>query len=303
MIYDVLLTFDRELSTIWRRRCSLMTIIYIVNRYSLIVNIVPMLIWGFDGYLSTMCMVTNSISAVTTTLPIIAVAGFGAVRVHAMWEQSLWLSIPTFVLMLTPAWTNIQATVATYLEAIDPLPPPYGGCILATSNTQLELRVLQSISRATPIAGDALILAVTWCKTYRNMREAQRLGVQTKLTNLLLQDGTFYFGIMFALNFAQLMLDTAGSNTTLLFSLTPVIIPMSSLLVSRFILDLRDISEAQNGGTVFQSDLEFARGSNPNTSIAQGSHPDEPQHGWRLDEQPGSSSNTGEGSTSRGDYP
>jgi len=194
MIYDVLLTFDRELSTIWRRRCSLMTIIYIVNRYSLIVNIVPMLIWGFDGYLSTMCMVTNSISAVTTTLPIIAVAGFGAVRVHAMWEQSLWLSIPTFVLMLTPAWTNIQATVATYLEAIDPLPPPYGGCILATSNTQLELRVLQSISRATPIAGDALILAVTWCKTYRNMREAQRLGVQTKLTNLLLQDGTFYFG-------------------------------------------------------------------------------------------------------------
>jgi len=78
---------------------------------------------------------------------------------------------------------------------------------------------------------------------------------------------------------------------------------MSSLLVSRFILDLRDISEAQNGGTVFQSDLEFARGSNPNTSIAQGSHPDEPQHGWRLDEQPGSSSNTGEGSTSRGDYP
>ncbi len=41
------------------------------------------------------------------------------------------------------------------------------------------------------IAADILVLVLTWMKTYRNYKEATRVGLQAKVSSLLLRDGKF----------------------------------------------------------------------------------------------------------------
>lgn len=44
-------------------------------------------------------------------------------------------------------------------------------------------------SRACALATDALVLVLTWVKTYHIKREADQAGIKANLTTLVLRDG------------------------------------------------------------------------------------------------------------------
>jgi len=191
---------------------------------------------------------------------IAASAAFDALRVYALWEKSLWISIPVFVVAITPAWTNLYATALTYLESIGLFPLPFGGCNIGSSLSGRQQLQWGSVNRATTIVSNALVLSATWYKTFHAVREGHWLRLPVRLSDLLIRDGTIYFSLMFILNVSQFVLDLTDvpdvQNTLSYF-----IYPLSSMLMSRFILDLRDFYKRSNDETVLQSDLEFTRGS------------------------------------------
>lgn len=51
-------------------------------------------------------------------------------------------------------------------------------------------------SRAAVTAADVLVVAITWLKTYRHVREASQLGVTVSVSAILLRDGENFYSFM-----------------------------------------------------------------------------------------------------------
>ncbi|KAI0786302.1 hypothetical protein C8Q75DRAFT_291204 [Abortiporus biennis] len=102
-----------------------------------------------------------------------------------------------------------------------------------------ELALLNIFYRVFAIVYNALILILTWVKTFTLWREWRDLKHKRIMRNvssndLLLRDGTVYFVLLFALNVTTIQFNA--------FSSIPAITEvMSSILVSRFMLNLRDV--------------------------------------------------------------
>jgi len=79
---------------------------------------------------------------------------------------------------------------------------------------------------------------------------------------------------MFALNVAQAVLDidttAAIDGLPAVDLVSPFVFPLSSILMSRFILDLREINGPATNETSFRSDLEFARNVGHQPSAGEG---------------------------------
>ncbi len=52
---------------------------------------------------------------------------------------------------------------------------------------------VSALAKAATIASDAILIGLTWVKTFGIKRESSKLGMRTPLATLLLRDGTAYF--------------------------------------------------------------------------------------------------------------
>ncbi|KLO05356.1 hypothetical protein SCHPADRAFT_988665 [Schizopora paradoxa] len=104
-------------------------------------------------------------------------------------------------------------------------------------------------SCVTTISFDTLISFLTISRTYRMFRENRRAGLDSRLTNMLLRDGSFYYVIMTCsnvLNFTLFLGENlnyiesgAGSSSELMHS-------FSVIIVSRMMLNIMQIGDPQN---------------------------------------------------------
>lgn len=93
------------------------------------------------------------------------------------------------------------------------------------------------ISRPCAVMSDMILLAVTWYKTYKLTREVALIRLENSVISLVLKDGSAYFFILLILNILQMVLEFTQTDTD---SLTVYFIPpISSILISRFMLHLR----------------------------------------------------------------
>ncbi|KAI0086790.1 hypothetical protein BDY19DRAFT_329647 [Irpex rosettiformis] len=103
--------------------------------------------------------------------------------------------------------------------------------------------VSDSVSLGTRISvtiGDILVLLVTWSKTAKLYREAQRLKIKAPLATLLFRDGTFYFIILLILNVLQVIEHIFPSLSTMGIS-QPFFETVPQIIICRFILSLRKV--------------------------------------------------------------
>ena len=54
---------------------------------------------------------------------------------------------------------------------------------------------VQLVANVFAVGANALVLLVTWYKTFRNTREAAQLGMRAGLSQTLLRDGMYCFTI------------------------------------------------------------------------------------------------------------
>jgi len=109
-----------------------------------------------------------------------------------------------------------------------------------SSREELGLMATTSISA---IMGDLLVMFVTLRKTYAAKRQAMEAKIESPLASMLLRDGTVHFLGMCALNVLYLISSLQGWAV----GLDPLVAVLTAIIISRFLLNLRNISETVDG--------------------------------------------------------
>ncbi|KAI0774510.1 hypothetical protein C8Q74DRAFT_840811 [Fomes fomentarius] len=120
------------------------------------------------------------------------------------------------------------------------------------------------------ISSDLLVMCITWKATYKTSREIKVLGQGTSLSSILFRNGTLYFGILAMLNILHLSSTLFsifnGDRISYQNDPTSIIVlfsePLTAILVSRFLMDLQEASNAathQHSHISSMSTLHFSR--------------------------------------------
>ncbi|EMD34572.1 hypothetical protein CERSUDRAFT_97167 [Gelatoporia subvermispora B] len=95
--------------------------------------------------------------------------------------------------------------------------------------------------------------------TYALKREADRVGIATPLATMMLRDGTIYFLALLALNIIQIV---GWTTNSFIYAATAFETPLSSMIVSRFLMDLRRAAYAGTGEPSGETHPSFVRSAN-----------------------------------------
>ncbi|KAI0084482.1 hypothetical protein BDY19DRAFT_909823 [Irpex rosettiformis] len=197
-IFELCITLSQEFDVIWCHKWTITTWVYAFNRYSIfllsIFTFVPT--WNFES-----CTTSIRITDVLTVSQFLCAAIFSTLRVYALLDGKLLVAGIVFSLSIVPLGTDIfkyATDVPAWLGDI-------GGCT-ATSTKSEGLNIsLSLITRMALVVADALVMIVTWFKTYQLYIEARRLKMPAPLSWLLFRDGMFYFLVLQIVNILEVL--------------------------------------------------------------------------------------------------
>ncbi|OBZ73411.1 hypothetical protein A0H81_07277 [Grifola frondosa] len=119
-------------------------------------------------------------------------------------------------------------------------------------------------------------------KTFGIKRAASEVHMKASITTLLLRDGTVYFVTLFLFNLTEVVL---ARYTQSVGYITPLIQIATSILISRFMLNLRALSRSRNENETMPSLPRFS-----NLQIASqiaGNMGAQLEHGQEVGPEPG----------------
>ncbi|TFK80296.1 hypothetical protein K466DRAFT_533121 [Polyporus arcularius HHB13444] len=239
IIYEHLLTLASERRAIWDRPWSIPTILFLLNRYLLLLFALAVFLWGFVPWQTDSVCRFPAILQVITPMAIMAVTMvFMALRIHAINNHRWYWTIMLILLGSVEIPPNIVLLTQSQYVAIRPSGLPYGGCAEASyEEDRLDKpvwkRVLVAVSISSFIA-NVLVVGITWYRTLGLVLAARKVNMRTSLGYYLLRDGTTYFltGIILNTIIVYIQLKKA-------VSLSLVAITLQSIFMSRFIINLR----------------------------------------------------------------
>ncbi|OCH84468.1 hypothetical protein OBBRIDRAFT_864607 [Obba rivulosa] len=159
VFYDHISTVAREAAFIWGRKCSSVTVLFHLNRWTIF-------IWAALGLFNFISLTTASLTYSHLQIP----TAFSAIRTYAVGGSKWGVALLVFLLNMVPVGTNavVPCTILRTLTS--------GLVAIAT--------------RVCTIAADIVILLVTWSKTYAlNRGDATKYGLRSSLGTTLLRDG------------------------------------------------------------------------------------------------------------------
>ncbi|CCM01777.1 uncharacterized protein FIBRA_03844 [Fibroporia radiculosa] len=191
------------------------------------------------------CMIVNwlNIGCAVTILLLWAVVS--TLRVYAVSNRDWRLAIGTLILGLVPVMINIVYNAKTSFA-----PPPD----LSSHFCQVITKLSPSVSNLCNllVGHFPIFIVVTWYNTYESYQHPTRTATRTSLSRQLFRDGTLYFVLLLGMNVTQLILVLSG----IFMAFGTFITMMMSVLISRFILDIRQIridspEAPESIGTIF----------------------------------------------------
>lgn len=238
ILYEHLITISQEIEVIWKRSRSLPTALFLLNRYNTLFNASIVILMGLHNTTNgTTLMIMNILLNASSILAYCLIAVFTALRVYALWSNNSRLFIMILIPSLAPAVTSLICLILLTTQRT--IVPAFGKstaiCVVRrTMSPKVHTRRESPCnSYITFIYGqDAMGLSLTWVKTLSQFRNTRQLCMKTSVNDLFLRDGTMYFLILLVLHVSQLVV--AGS-----YCLTHLEYVLSSVLVSRFLLNLR----------------------------------------------------------------
>ncbi|TBU42484.1 hypothetical protein BD309DRAFT_962874 [Dichomitus squalens] len=237
VMYDWLLTFPREAQLMLRGRARPLSVaLYLANRY---INLLDetMGLLGYNTSLSTKsCTGIAFSNLVLTYLSLLPPALFTGLRAFAL--SSDWrISSLILILSCLPFATNM-VTFGYHLSGLE---DPILGCLDDIVQPESLFRKIGIINRTCTIAADTLLIVLTWW-SLRVQTIGQAAGAISEkgLVGVMLRDGMLYFGILLVLNIAQLLVEELSFFDTLGDIVAVFSAPLSSILVSHFMLDLQE---------------------------------------------------------------
>ncbi|KAI0742303.1 hypothetical protein C8Q80DRAFT_1272999 [Daedaleopsis nitida] len=270
LVYDIVLTFGKEVDVIWSRKPKTAGILHVVNRYTqLAAYVAPSNV--SDKAAQQTCSAVGLFEAITTVIPYVAWAAFSGLRIYALSDCNIILSAVVFALSALYIVPDIYEDAHSSFVN---LPPPYGCyqapdingvsipryvyavpystvCYVTGSSGCDRLRAYAEMSsrtalvlwatRAALLLGETIVLAWTLRKTsWGTARSMRTLGQRRTLMEVLLSNGVACFAVPLALNATTLALDIVGTDIALNVSQCVVCFrdALTTILISRFLLDL-----------------------------------------------------------------
>ncbi|KAK7439345.1 hypothetical protein VKT23_017571 [Stygiomarasmius scandens] len=184
LVYDHMLTFDREVKYMWQGRKSFLFYLFLIFRYwTPIVSLLNLVAEHDPTWIGNRCK--NWIWLPVAIGPIVS-AATGVIlilRVHAIYKRAMWvlyITVPIYLGQLAVMGWSIPAGIPA------PLPPGFIGCVPSPKpGTGIRLSVIYIAA----LSFDATIFALTLARAIYS-RFTDRM---VPLATLIIRDGTWYF--------------------------------------------------------------------------------------------------------------
>ncbi|EED84229.1 predicted protein [Postia placenta Mad-698-R] len=162
-----------EVRCFWQRKLSAASLVFFLNRYTLLVAsssmVIAHLTWKADT--STTCKGLGWVYESANILLFVESAVFSALRAYAIGGRIVMPALVVLVLSLTA-----------------------GGAMLNSERDfSADIIAVMTATRAIAIAADLIVFAVTIHHTFGIKRQARQLGIKVPLVTMLLVDGFLYF--------------------------------------------------------------------------------------------------------------
>ncbi|KAI0752823.1 hypothetical protein C8Q80DRAFT_1267308 [Daedaleopsis nitida] len=229
LFYDFILTFVSEIQRVWRRKFSGAVVIFLLIRYTTLLNRIVLILELQPWSETTSIEVCKLLDRSTDTLTIVsgtAATLMLALRVYVIWDRK-WAP---FLLVA------VLGLVAPALR------------ILQTLGTSVGFEELLNLGQCTETS--ASWVSVMQTPTFRVRRElANMASCHTSIQRFLLRDGTMYFilslssavvNLLYTLKLPSFLDNKIADAVCLGFwvAFSPV---FTTIILSRFILALREI--------------------------------------------------------------
>ncbi|OSD05117.1 hypothetical protein PYCCODRAFT_1443464 [Trametes coccinea BRFM310] len=228
VLYEHALTLRQEVQQIWKRDSSAATILFVMTRYILLLDRVFVILALYP--IHDLGSALLWLHAITSSALITVMSAIAAIRVYALWNRDLRLLMIVLLTGVFPAFANLffRGASAAYI-----VPTRFYSCQSApVAMTARSYTALAIATRVISIVSDGLVVVLTWVKTFRVYALARRARFRADYSMLLLRDGhaTCVLNLV-----AIVYILWTGTNV-----LNDLIVTLSSILMARFLLNLRD---------------------------------------------------------------
>ncbi|XP_006460616.1 hypothetical protein AGABI2DRAFT_117555 [Agaricus bisporus var. bisporus H97] len=271
LTYDHLITLGQEVEMIWMRPKSAASLLFFLNRYATLAQLIILLVsfndpsWKGQAYV-LLYQLFDDLSSLESCFrcdnyvlfegcSYVALVAIGQLimilRVVAIYGRSKKIFV--FLLLI---WTGqiIISVVGLRTGFAVPLPPGIVGCILTGNGT-----LFPSLWIA-PLIFDSSIFLLTIYRTKESIGQLFKSiikgGASDRAVTILLRDGLAYYFLIFLANLMNCLvyftaepdIKQVGASFSQLLTCT---------MISRLVLNLRSLSNAHSGHTTRITALEF----------------------------------------------
>ncbi|KAI0754211.1 hypothetical protein C8Q80DRAFT_1094190, partial [Daedaleopsis nitida] len=254
VLYEYIITIELEVQQIWRRKISGASILFILTRYLTLLNRVFVVIGlGLTRVLACSCRTITWLQAVTTSILVVVMSAIAGIRVYALWNRDIRLFALVILCGVFPAIANLFIRSASLVYIV---PTNLYSCQAAPTAMSAVAYVGVSIAtRAAAILADGLVVVLTWIKTYRVYVLTRKFEFRNNYAMLILRDGGYILVALavWVLNLVAIIyIMNVGANV-----LNDMIVTLSSILMARFLLNLRVQRDRVESGP-YSTDLSSA---------------------------------------------
>ncbi|KAI9064718.1 hypothetical protein FKP32DRAFT_1611042 [Trametes sanguinea] len=176
--WEYIITLDREISLVWTRKLNGASVIFFLNRYIMLVQFAVQLPLSFsisDEVRAPKAEAFSPARIISLTLTHHC-RPFSALRAYAMSNRTWPVAVAVFLLSVAAACYNIVSPIH-----------------VTTLMHEVWLFSGTTATRICLIVADALVIGVTWLRTYRFRKTATEANVKTSFLRLLLRDGAYMY--------------------------------------------------------------------------------------------------------------
>ncbi|KAJ4470254.1 hypothetical protein J3R30DRAFT_3686616 [Lentinula aciculospora] len=266
-IADFIDTLPIEIKTVWKRKQTGTSVLFLVNRYMFLVAFTLFLVKllpvkGTDKD----CHDLGVASDILGPLALVITNFLFALRVYAIYNKNMTILLTCMAFIIARFLLDILGDVVLRetISATGSQFENFSMCVFVNNDdVAANLTNTLKVQTAVPcmaLAFDLLIFTLTVAKTFHTALSMRRMG-QSSVTQVIIRDGTLYFLVMLVVAAIMTILTVVAADYN---PITPFFNMLPNLLISRLMLNLRTLdsdnasaSYQTQGRTVFSS-LNFA---------------------------------------------
>ncbi|KAJ3805350.1 hypothetical protein F5876DRAFT_17795, partial [Lentinula aff. lateritia] len=215
-IADHIETLPTEFRSIWKRKMTGTSVLFLINRYMFFLFLVLQAVFNLPGNgTDKQCQAETTMALVCETIALIATNALFALRVYAIYNKNKVILGITLVFIISKFGLDILSMVVKKsISTIGSQYQEFSRCGGTASNSFLEQLAIVFLI----LGYDIFIFMLTAIKTMQHAVEMQRLG-EPGITQVIIRDGQYCTTILPNLLISRLMLNlrtySEPGNTTI----------------------------------------------------------------------------------------